>query len=81
MEKATGFGSTESLRERFLGESKAKNPLASAGDAGDMGSSSGLESSLENEMATHSNNLAWEILWAEKPGELQSIKLQRIRHK
>ena len=27
---------------------------------------------LEKEMATHSNIPAWEILWTEKPGRLQS---------
>ena len=27
---------------------------------------------LEEEMATHSNTLAWEIPWTEKPGGLQS---------
>ena len=38
----------------------------------------GWEDSLEKEMATHSNVLAWEILWTEEPGGLQSIKLQRV---
>ena len=28
---------------------------------------------LEEEMATHSNILAWEIPWTEEPGRLQSI--------
>ena len=28
---------------------------------------------LENEMATHSSILAWEITWTEKPGGLQSM--------
>ena len=31
----------------------------------------GGEDSLEDEIATHSNVLAWEILWTEKPGGLQ----------
>ena len=31
-------------------------------------------------MATHSSILAWEILWTEEPGGLQSTGLQRIRH-
>ena len=31
-------------------------------------------------MATHSNNLAWEIPWTEKPGALQFIGSQSIRH-
>ena len=32
--------------------------------------------SWEEEMATHSNILAWEILWTEEPGRLQSMGLQ-----
>ena len=32
-----------------------------------------LEDPLEKEMATHSNILAWEILWTEEPGGLQSM--------
>ena len=31
-------------------------------------------------MATHSSILALRILWAEEPGGLQSIGLQRVRH-
>ena len=31
-------------------------------------------------MATQSSILAWETLWTEKPGGLQSIELQRVRH-
>ena len=31
-------------------------------------------------MATHSSIVAWRIPWAEEPGRLQSIGLQRIRH-
>ena len=30
----------------------------------------GQEDSLEEEMATYSNSLAWEILWTEEPGRL-----------
>ena len=29
-------------------------------------------------MATHSSILAWEILWIEEPGGLQSMELQRV---
>ena len=32
----------------------------------------GREDPLEKEMATHSSVLAWEILWTEEPGGLQS---------
>ena len=38
------------------------------------------EDPLEKEMATYSNILAWEILWAEEPGGLQSMGFQRVRH-
>ena len=31
-------------------------------------------------MATHSSILAWRILWAEDPGGLQSMWLQRVRY-
>ena len=36
------------------------------------------EDSLEEGMATHSLILAWRILWAEEPGGLQSMGLQRV---
>ena len=34
----------------------------------------GLEDSLEKEMATHSNILAWEIPWTEEPSTLYSLR-------
>ena len=40
----------------------------------------GQEDPLEEEMATHSSILAWEILWAEKPGGVQSMGSQRVEH-
>ena len=40
----------------------------------------GQEDPLEKEMATHSSTLAWRIPWMEKPGELQSMGSQRVRH-
>ena len=40
----------------------------------------GWEDPLEKEMATHSSILASKISWTEKPGELQSIGLQRVKH-
>ena len=36
----------------------------------------GQEDPLEKEMATHSNILAWKILWTEEPGGLQSVRSQ-----
>ena len=35
------------------------------------------EDSLEKEVATHSNVLAWEISWTEEPGRLQSMGSQK----
>ena len=40
----------------------------------------GREDPLEEDMATHSNILTWEISWTEKPGGLQSMELQRVGH-
>ena len=37
------------------------------------------EDSLEEEMATHSSILAWEIPWTEEPGGLQSMRWQKSR--
>ena len=36
--------------------------------------------SLEEEIATHSNILAWRISWTEGPGGLHSVGLQRVGH-
>ena len=47
-----------------------KNQAANAENVGD----------LEEEMATHSSTLAWEILWTEGPGGLQSMGSQRVEH-
>ena len=40
----------------------------------------GREDPLEEEMATHSNILAWEIPWTEESDSLWSMGLQRVRH-
>ena len=40
----------------------------------------GQEDPLEKGMATHSSILAWRIPRTEKPGGLQSMLLQRVRH-
>ena len=40
----------------------------------------GQEDALEEEMATHSSILAWEIPWTEEPGGLQSTGWQRVGH-
>ena len=57
-----------------------KNSSANAGDARDMGSIPGLGDPLAKGMATHSSILAWRIPWPEKPGRLQSMRLQRVGH-
>ena len=40
----------------------------------------GWEDLLEEEMATHSSTLAWEIPWTGDAGWLQSMGLQRVGH-
>ena len=52
-----------------------KNPPANAED---VGSILGQEDALEEEMATHSSILAWEIPWTEEPGGLQSMRSQSV---
>ena len=38
------------------------------------------EDPLENEIATHSSFLAWEIPWTEEPDWLQSMGSQRVEY-
>ena len=38
------------------------------------------EDPLDEGMATHASILAWRLPWTEKPGRLQSIGSQRVRH-
>ena len=38
----------------------------------------GREDPLEEEMATHSGILAWEIPWTEEPDGLQPMRLQEL---
>ena len=40
----------------------------------------GLDDLLEEDMATHSNILAWRIPWTEEPGGLQSMGSKRVGH-
>ena len=51
-----------------------KNLPANAGNARDVGG----EDSLEKEMATHSNIIAWKIPWTEEPGWLQYMRVERV---
>ena len=59
--------------------SSGKESPANAGDVGSI-PSLGWKDSLEEEMATHSNILAWKIPWTEEPRGLQSMGLQKVRH-
>ena len=52
----------------------------SACNVGDAGSIPGSGRFPREEMATHSNILAWEISWTEEPGRLQSMGSQRVGH-
>ena len=51
----------------------AKNLPASVGDAKDMSLMLGLGRVSGEGNATHSSILAWEILWTEESGGLQSM--------
>ena len=53
----------------------------STGSAGDLGLIPGLGRSLEEGLATQSSILAWRIPWTEEPGGLQSMGLQKVRHR
>ena len=52
----------------FPGGTVVNNSSVSAGDTGDRGLLHGVGRPLEEEMATHSNILAWKIPWTEDPG-------------
>ena len=56
-----------------------KNLPANVGHTKDMGLT-WLGSSPGVKNGNHSSILAWEILWTEDPGGLQSIGLQRVGH-
>ena len=53
----------------LFGLSQWPSPLTNAGDSQETRAQSlGWEDPLEQEMATHSNILAWKIPWMEEPG-------------
>ena len=56
-----------------------KNPPANEGVQEMRVLSLGQED-LEKEMAADSSILAWEIPWTKEPGQLQSMRSQRVRH-
>ena len=57
-----------------------KNLPATAGDEDPQLQSLGQKDPLEEGMETHSSILVWKIPWTEKPGGLQSMGSQRVRH-
>ena len=63
----------------FPGSSVVKNLSANAGDTGDVVSIPGSGSTLGVENGIPLNNSCWEIPWTEEPGDLQSLRLQRVR--
>ena len=54
----------------------SKETAYNTGDLASIPGVSSVEDPLEKEIATHSSILAWEILWTEEPGRLQSMGLQ-----
>ena len=57
-----------------------KNPLAMQEPQELQVQSLGRENPLEEEMATHSNILAWKIPWTEEPDGLQPMGSQTVGH-
>jgi len=57
-----------------------KNLLTNAGDLRDVGSMPGLGRPPGEGHDNPLSILAWRIPWTEKPGRLQSIGSQRVRH-
>ena len=57
-----------------------KNPPANAGDARDVGLIPGSGRSPGEGSGNPLHILAWEILWTEEPGGLQSMWSQRVGH-
>ena len=64
------------MSQGFPGDSAVKNPPAKE----IWVHSRGQEDFLEEEMATHSGTLIWEIPGTEKPGGLQPMESQRVGH-
>ena len=66
------------IEEGFPGSTVVKNLPAKQETQETQVWSLSWEDPLEKEMATHSSILAWEIPWTEEPGELQSMRSQRV---
>ena len=74
------FRSLISLHMGFPGGSVVKNLPTMQEMQETRVLSLGWENPLEEGMVTHSNILAWGILWTEDPGGLQSKGSQRVGH-
>ena len=59
------------------GGSRVKNPPAMREAQEKQAQSLGWKDPLEEEMATHSSSLAWEISWTEDPSQLQTMGSQK----
>ena len=66
-----------SVRNIFNGGAEVK---ASTSNVGDLGLIPGSGRSPGEGNETHFSILAWRISWMEKPGRLQSMGSQRVRH-
>ena len=64
----------------FLSGTVVKNLPVDEGDARNAVQSPCQEDPLEQEMATHSSILAWEVPWTEWPARLESMGSQRVGH-
>ena len=64
----------------FPGGTSDKEPVCKCRRHETWVQSLGWEDPLEEDMATHSSNLAWRIPRTEEPGGLQSMGLQRVGH-
>ena len=65
------------IPKAFSGGSTVKNPSAMQETQEKQAQSLGWEDPLEEERATHSSSLAWEISWTEDPSWLQSMGSQK----
>ena len=59
------------------GGSRVKNPPAMQEAQEKQAQSLGWKDPQEEEMATHSSSLAWEISWTEDPSRLQTMGSQK----
>ena len=79
LENRAELGPERVWQASFLGFSDGSNwkeSTCNVGDTGDGIGSLGQKDPLEEEMATHSSILAWEIPWTEEPGGLPSMGSQ-----